>query len=249
MNRVSMTLLAFAAAVVLAALPAQANDEETQRQLAEMNEAMKDLQMKVQAQEEQLDALRSGGVDDFVLACEADYRGRAGLEARPYPQGRRLVAALEAALGIQARDLDTQGLSGPALGEALRQARIDRGEEVIVGVNKYQREDEPEVEILDIDNTAVRESQIARLAQVRAERDAQQHRAALQALRQAAESESANLLACCVDAARARATVGEATAGVNEFLAGPFSAFRDALRESGLDLLPDVTPLETGGEK
>ncbi len=92
---------------------------------------------------------------------------------------------------------------------ALRQARIDRGEEVIVGVNKYQREDEPEVEILDIDNTAVRESQIARLAQVRAERDAQQHRAALQTLRQAAESESANLLACCVDAARARATVGE----------------------------------------
>ncbi len=55
----------------------------------------------------------------------------------------------------------------------------------------------------------MRESQIARLAQVRAERDAQRHGAALQALRQAAESESANLLACCVDAARARATVGE----------------------------------------
>jgi methylmalonyl-CoA mutase len=92
---------------------------------------------------------------------------------------------------------------------ALRQARIDRGEEVIVGVNKYQREDEPEVEILDIDNTAVRESQIARLAQVRAERDDQQHRAALRTLREAAETESANLLACCVEAARARATVGE----------------------------------------
>ena len=92
---------------------------------------------------------------------------------------------------------------------ALRQARVDRGEEVIVGVNKYQREDEPEIDILDIDNTAVREAQIARLERVRKERNEGQYQASLKALREAATSDSANLLACCVDAARARATVGE----------------------------------------
>ena len=92
---------------------------------------------------------------------------------------------------------------------ALRQARIDRGEEVIVGVNKYQREDEPEVDILDIDNAAVREGQVQRLAKLRAGRDASAVEAALGALTQAAESGQGNLLALAVDAARARASVGE----------------------------------------
>jgi methylmalonyl-CoA mutase len=92
---------------------------------------------------------------------------------------------------------------------ALRQARIDRGEEVIVGVNKYQREDEPEIEILDIDNTAVREAQIARLEEVRARRDEATCHATLQALTAAADNEAENLLALAIDAARARATVGE----------------------------------------
>ncbi len=92
---------------------------------------------------------------------------------------------------------------------ALRQARIDRGEEVIVGVNKFQREDEPEIEILDIDNTAVRGAQIRRLEEVRASRDAAVCQAALDALTAGAEGDSENLLALAVDAARARATVGE----------------------------------------
>jgi methylmalonyl-CoA mutase len=92
---------------------------------------------------------------------------------------------------------------------ALRQARIDRGEEVIVGVNKYKRDDEPDIEILDIDNTAVRESQIQRLKQVRAERDATACKAALNALTKAAEQNTDNLLTLAVDAARARASVGE----------------------------------------
>ncbi len=92
---------------------------------------------------------------------------------------------------------------------ALRQARIDRGEEVIVGVNRYQLDQEPPVDILDIDNTAVREAQIRRLQQVRGDRDEAACARALEALTRAAREENGNLLALSVDAARARATVGE----------------------------------------
>jgi methylmalonyl-CoA mutase len=92
---------------------------------------------------------------------------------------------------------------------ALRQARIDRGEEVIVGVNKYQPETEPEIDVLNIDNSAVRESQIRRLQRVRAGRDEAACGRALSALTEVAEEGSGNLLALAVDAARQRATVGE----------------------------------------
>ncbi|MDH5620127.1 MAG: methylmalonyl-CoA mutase [Gammaproteobacteria bacterium] len=92
---------------------------------------------------------------------------------------------------------------------AIRQARIDRGEEVIVGVNKYRSRDEAPVEIRDIDNTAVRDSQIARLAEVRASRDEAACRAALGQLTEAARDGTGNLLALAIDAARERATVGE----------------------------------------
>jgi methylmalonyl-CoA mutase len=91
---------------------------------------------------------------------------------------------------------------------ARRQARVDRGQEVIVGVNKYRAEHPDHVDVLDIDNTKVREQQVARLEQVRAERDDQACAAALTALREGAAG-SGNLLALCIDAARARATVGE----------------------------------------
>ncbi|MEJ1355261.1 MAG: methylmalonyl-CoA mutase [Candidatus Sedimenticola sp. (ex Thyasira tokunagai)] len=92
---------------------------------------------------------------------------------------------------------------------ARRQARVDRGEEVIVGVNKYQPVEEPEIDVLDIDNTVVRESQVARLQQIRAARNDAACGAALAALTAAAESGEGNLLALAVDAARERATVGE----------------------------------------
>jgi methylmalonyl-CoA mutase len=92
---------------------------------------------------------------------------------------------------------------------ALRQARIDRSEEVIVGVNKYQRDDEPEIDVLDIDNSAVRESQLKRLKETRAARNDAAARAALAALSDAAEKKTGNLLELAVVAARARATVGE----------------------------------------
>ena len=92
---------------------------------------------------------------------------------------------------------------------ALRQARIDRGEEVIVGVNKYRATFEAPVEIRDIDNTAVRESQVRRINEVRASRDADACGAALSKLTEAAASGEGNLLELAIDAARARATVGE----------------------------------------
>jgi methylmalonyl-CoA mutase len=94
---------------------------------------------------------------------------------------------------------------------ARRQARIDRGEDVIVGVNKYQSDGEPakELHLLDIDNSKVRESQVARLRKIRATRDEGKCRAALDALTAAAESGKGNLLALSIEATRARATVGE----------------------------------------
>jgi methylmalonyl-CoA mutase len=92
---------------------------------------------------------------------------------------------------------------------ALRQARVDKGEEVIVGVNRYKVADDSQLDILDIDNSRVRASQVERLRQVRAGRDEAACRAALEALTQAAGSSQGNLLALAIEAARARATVGE----------------------------------------
>jgi methylmalonyl-CoA mutase len=91
---------------------------------------------------------------------------------------------------------------------ARRQARVDRGEEVIVGVNKYRLAEPDHVDVLDVDNADVREQQIARLKQIRATRDTAACEAALQALREGAAG-TGNLLALCIEAARARATVGE----------------------------------------
>ena len=91
---------------------------------------------------------------------------------------------------------------------ARRQAMIDRGEEVIVGVNKYRKEKEDPIDILDVDNVAVRESQIARLEKMRAERDEAACQAALDELTKRAK-EGGNLLEAAVEAARMRASVGE----------------------------------------
>ncbi|MCB2139465.1 MAG: methylmalonyl-CoA mutase, partial [Rhodobacteraceae bacterium] len=91
---------------------------------------------------------------------------------------------------------------------ARRQAMIDRGEEVVVGVNKYRPTREEPIEILDVDNMKVREAQIARLAAIRASRDVAKCDAALQELERRAR-EGGNLLDAAVEAARARASVGE----------------------------------------
>ena len=92
---------------------------------------------------------------------------------------------------------------------ARRQARIDSGDETIVGLNKYRLENEEPIEILEVDNTAVRLSQIKRLKEIKAKRDENQVQAALNAVTRCAETGEGNLLDLSVKAARARATLGE----------------------------------------
>jgi methylmalonyl-CoA mutase len=109
---------------------------------------------------------------------------------------------------------------------ARRQARIDLGEEVIVGVNKFQAEAQTHVDLLDIDNTKVREGQIERLRTVRRSRDESRCRAALEALAEAAEKKAGNLLELSIEAARARATVGE----ISDALERVFTRHRAVIR-------------------
>ena len=114
------------------------------------------------------------------------------------------------ALGGMAKAIET-GLPKMRIEEAAarRQARIDAGRETIVGVNKYRLEHEPPLQVLEVDNRAVRESQLRRLAEIRASRDQGQVDQALAALAKSAESGEGNLLELSVDAARKRATLGE----------------------------------------
>ena len=96
-----------------------------------------------------------------------------------------------------------------------RQARVDRGEDVIVGVNKYKLAEQDAIETLDIDNVAVREAQVRRIERTKANRDETACRATLDALREGAKGD-ANLLALAVDAARARATLGEISSAMED---------------------------------
>ena len=98
---------------------------------------------------------------------------------------------------------------------ARKQARIDRREDIVVGVNKYVPENVEMVDVLDIDNTKVREEQLAKLATVRANRDDAACAAALAALTEGAKNDG-NLLALAVEAARARATLGEISDAMEE---------------------------------
>ncbi len=107
-----------------------------------------------------------------------------------------------------------------------RQARIDRGDDVIVGVNKYRLASEEPIDVRDIDNTAVREAQIARLRRIRATRDTAAVERCLGRLADLAKSGEGNLLEAAVDAARARATVGE----ISEALERVYTRHRAEIR-------------------
>jgi methylmalonyl-CoA mutase len=114
-------------------------------------------------------------------------------------------------LGGMSKAIET-GLPKMRIEEAAarRQARIDSGKEVIVGVNRFRLEQEDALEILDVDNASVRDSQIKRLAKLRAERDEAKVQAALNAITQAASGAiQGNLLALAIEAARVRASLGE----------------------------------------
>ena len=113
-------------------------------------------------------------------------------------------------LGGMAKAIDT-GLPKMKIEEAAarKQARIDSGKDIIVGVNKYKPAQEEEIEILDVDNNAVRIAQIDRLNQIRSSRDEEKVNKCLEALTKCAENEEGNLLALAVEAARERASLGE----------------------------------------
>ena len=99
---------------------------------------------------------------------------------------------------------------------ANRQASIDKGEEIIVGVNKYQPEHKDEVDVLDVDNEIVRESQIARLTMLKEDRDSDLCDRALKNIQTLAQNKTGNLLEAAIVAARARATVGEISSAMEE---------------------------------
>ena len=124
-------------------------------------------------------------------------------------KARELIAEVEEKGGM-AKAIET-GMPKLRIEEsaAKKQARIDKGEDVIVGVNKYILEKEDEVDILEIDNDAVREAQIKNLAAIRAKRDEAAVEEALEALYQCAAGGEGNLLDLTVKATRLRATVGE----------------------------------------
>lgn len=109
---------------------------------------------------------------------------------------------------------------------ARRQARVDRGEDIIVGVNKFKLPEEPEIDLREIDNSAVREAQIARLNRIRSTRNAAAVDAALNALTTAAAAGNGNLLELAVAAARARASVGEISAALEKV----FGRYRAEIR-------------------
>src|SRR5512139_205320 len=138
--------------------------------------------------------------------------------------GSYYVESLTAALVAEARKIinEVEALGGmtkaiesgmPKLrieeSAARKQAAIDSGRDVIVGVNKYRLKEESPIEVLEVDNTAVREAQIARLRTIRASRDEAACRQALAAITAACQNEQENLLGLCVTAARLRASVGE----------------------------------------
>ncbi|MBQ9435400.1 MAG: methylmalonyl-CoA mutase [Bacteroidales bacterium] len=113
-------------------------------------------------------------------------------------------------LGGMAKAIET-GIPKMRIEEAAarKQAKIDSGLECIVGINKYKLDKEDPIETLEVDNTAVREAQIKRLAKLRAERDSAEVEAALDAITRCAETGEGNLLALSLDAARKRASLGE----------------------------------------
>ena len=134
-----------------------------------------------------------------------------------------LIEEVEA-LGGMAKAIET-GVPKMRIEEAAarKQARIDGGKDIIVGVNEYKTEEPSNIEILDVDNAKVRIQQVERLQKLRAERDNEKVTAALNALTEAAQSGKGNLLALGIEAARLRASLGEISTAL-EKVYGRYSA-------------------------
>ncbi|MGD9885046.1 MAG: methylmalonyl-CoA mutase, partial [Reyranella sp.] len=148
------------------------------------------------------------------------------LTASLVAEARKLIGEVEA-LGGMTRAVEA-GMPKMRIEEAAarKQARIDRGEEIVVGVNRFQLEEQPAIEILDVDNDVVREAQVSRLNRIRGSRDEAKCVAALKALGEAARNGTGNLLALSIEATRARATVGE----ISSALEGVYGRYQATIR-------------------
>ncbi len=148
------------------------------------------------------------------------------LTASLIAEARKLIAEVEE-LGGMTKAVEA-GMPKMRIEEAAarRQARIDRGEEIVVGVNKFQATEESPIDILDVDNEKVRNAQVARLQKIRATRDEAKCVAALKALGEAARSGTGNLLALSIEATRVRATVGE----ISSALEGVYGRYQATIR-------------------
>ena len=165
------------------------------------------------------------GVTKVVDPLAGSYYVEA-LTASLVAEARKLIAEVEA-LGGMTKAVEA-GMPKMRIEEAAarKQARIDRGEEIVVGVNKFQLKEEDAIDIREIDNDAVRESQVARLNKIRASRDEAKCVAALKALGEAARNGTGNLLTLSIDATRARATVGE----ISSALEGVYGRYQATIR-------------------
>ena len=141
-------------------------------------------------------------------------------------RANKLIEEVEE-LGGMAKAIET-GLPKMRIEEASarKQARIDSGRDVIVGVNRYKADKEKPVDILAVDNTAVRNAQLARLQKIKSERNSADVEAALSALTKCAETKEGNLHELAVDAARKRATLGEISSAMEKV----FGRYRAVIR-------------------
>ncbi|TAJ35265.1 MAG: methylmalonyl-CoA mutase, partial [Reyranella sp.] len=165
------------------------------------------------------------GVTKVVDPLAGSYYVEA-LTASLVAEARKLIQEVEA-LGGMTKAVEA-GMPKMRIEEAAarKQARIDRGEEIVVGVNKFQLKEEDAIDIREIDNDAVRESQVARLNKIRASRDEAKCVAALKALGEAARNGTGNLLTLAIEATRARATVGE----ISSALEGVYGRYQATVR-------------------
>jgi len=156
-------------------------------------------QLLLQQESGVCDTVDPWGGSYFLERLTWDLARRAWTHIQEIEEAGGMTKAIEA--GLPKRRIEEAA--------ARTQARIDSGQQAVIGVNRYRPQREEPIEVLKVDTSTVREAQLGRLAQLKAERDPAQVERALRALEHAAREGSGNLLALSVEAARARATVGE----------------------------------------
>ena len=163
-------------------------------------------QLFIQQETDTCDVVDPWGGSYFIERLTHDLTQRAWEHMREVEELGGMTAAIQA--GIPKMRIEEAA--------ARTQARIDSGQQIVIGVNKFRPSSEEQIKVLQVDNSAVREAQIAGLKRLRAERDTTQVEAALKSLTVAASTHRGNLLELAVEAARAKATVGEISDALEE---------------------------------